>query len=118
MDLFQELVRETISSLSEDIAICKLEEGIDCRNIHSNDVTKIDIVFRELLCIMFNYFLNHNYIPKKMLYGEIRPRMKDNTVRKTKIENCRSVIRSPLIMKVFEYMILPSLTNNLKLYNL
>jgi len=29
----------------------------------------------------------HNYVPEKMIHGEIRPRIKDNTVCKTKLEN-------------------------------
>ena len=50
-----------------------------------------------------------------MLHGEIRPRMKDNKVCKTKLENYRPVKKSALLLKVFEYMLLPLLTNNLKL---
>ena len=40
-----------------------------------------------------------------MLYGDIRPRMKNNTACKTKFENYRPVIRSALLLKVFEYVI-------------
>ena len=47
-----------------------------------------------------------------MLHGEIRPRMKDNKVCKTKLENYRPVKKSALLLKVFEYMLLPLLTNN------
>ena len=50
-----------------------------------------------------------------MLYGEIRPRMKDNTLCKTKLENYKPVIKSSLLLKVFEYMLLPLLTYNFKL---
>ena len=50
-----------------------------------------------------------------MLYGEIRPRMKDNTLCKTKLENYKPVIKSSLLLKVFEYMLLPLLTNYMKL---
>ena len=50
-----------------------------------------------------------------MLHGVIRPKMKDNTILKTKLENYRRVMNFPLLLKVFEYMLLPILTNNLKL---
>ena len=39
--------------------------------------------------------------------------MKDNTVRKTKLENYRPVMSSALLMKVFEYTLLPLLTDYL-----
>ena len=59
--------------------------------------------------------LRHNYIPKKMLYGKIRTGMKDNTVCQTKLENFRPVVRSALLLKVFQFMLLPLSTNNFKL---
>ena len=74
---------------------------------------KTATVFREFLCKMFNSFLRHNYVPKKMLHCELSPRMKDSTVRKTKLENYRPVMSSALLMKVFEYTLLPLLTDYL-----
>ena len=59
----------------------------------------------------------HNNIPKKRVFTEISLRMNDNTVCKTKLENYRPVMNSPLQLKVFEYMLLPLLTNNLKSCN-
>ena len=47
----------------------------------------------------------------------IRPGIKDNTVCKTKLENYRLVMRFALLLKEFEYMLLPLLTINLKLYD-
>ena len=65
MELFPELMRQTISSLSEkllvDFAICKLKEAIDCKNIHSNRIKKTGTVFKELLC---NNFLCYNFFFK------------------------------------------------------
>ena len=52
-----------------------------------------------------------------MLHGEKMSRMKDNKVCKTKLENYRPVMRSALLLKVSEYMLLLLLTNNLKLYD-
>ena len=43
-----------------------------------------------------------------MLRDEVKSRMKDNTVCRTKLENYRPVIHSPLVLKVFEYMLLGS----------
>ena len=98
-----------------DAAICKLNEGIDPCNMHSKHLKECGNIFREFLCKMFNSFMRHNHIPKNMLYGEIRPRMKDNTICKTKIENYRPIMKSHLLLKVFEYVILPILTKNLLL---
>ena len=100
-----------------DIAICKFKEGIYHSNMPSNHIKKTGTVFGEFLCKMFNSFLMHNNIPKKRVFTEISLRMNDNTVCKTKLENYRPVMNSPLQLKVFEYMLLPLLTNNLKSCN-
>ena len=48
-----------------------------------------------------------------MIYREIRPRMKDNTICKTKIENFRPIMKSHMLLKVLEYVLLPILIKNL-----
>ena len=72
----------SIERKTVDIAICKLKEGIDHSNRHSSHIKKTSTALREFSCKMFDFFLRHNYIPKKMLHGKIRPRMKDNIVCK------------------------------------
>ena len=96
-------------------AICKLNEGSDPCNINSKHLKNCGNIFREFLCKMYNSFMRHNHIPKYMLYGEIRPRMKDNNICKTKIENYRPIMKSHMLLKVFEYVLLPILTKNLLL---
>ena len=71
-----------IEQRTVDIAICKLKVGIYHSNMHSNHIKKTGTVFGKLFCKMFNPFLRHNYIPKNMLHGEIRPGKKVNTVYK------------------------------------
>ena len=98
-----------------DAAICKLAEGTDTVNMNSKHLKHSGNVFRQFLSKMFNSFMRHNFIPQNMLHGEIRPRMKDNTICKTKIENYRPIMKSHMLLKVFEYVILPILTKDLLL---
>ena len=50
-----------------------------------------------------------------MFYGEIRLRFKENTACRTKLKNCSPLMKSPILLKVYEYILLPLLTNNLEL---
>ena len=69
-----------IEQRSVVIVICRLDEGIDHSSMHSNHIKETGKVFREFLRKIFNTFKRHNYMPKKMLHGEIRSIMKDNKI--------------------------------------
>ena len=73
------------------------------RSMGQENNGRISRIDEEFVCKDFyETLLRHNYIPKKMLYCEIRPRMKDNTLCKTKLENYRPVIMSWNISHYFE----------------
>ena len=50
-----------------------------------------------------------------MIYGEIRPIIKNNSLGKTSSENYRPVMNSGMFLKTFEYCLLPEMQAKLKL---
>ena len=86
--------------------------------MHSNHVKYSNIVFRNFIGKMFTAFLRHAYMPKEMLRGHIKPRLKDNKTCKTISENYRPVMSSSILLKLFEYCLVPVLSKNLKISSL
>ena len=99
-------------------AIDKLNIGLGWDNIHTNHLKYSGPTFRNLICKLFNKFLSHNYVPRQLIEGEIRPVFKNNSSSKTDSSNYRPVMNSSNILKTFENCILPYLTNHLKINNL
>ena len=62
-----------------------------------------------------NKFLSHTYIPPEMLKGHLRTTVKSSPGTKTDTQNYRPVMNSSIFLKVFEYLLLPQLENNLKI---
>ena len=61
--------------------------------------------------------MDHAFIPKLMIFGEIRPVIKSNVLSKNDSENYRPVMNSTMALKVLEYSILPIMHRFLKLSN-
>ena len=59
--------------------------------------------------------ISHAYIPVPMMYGEIRPIIKNNSLGKTLSDNYRPIMNSGMFLKTFEYCLLPELQQKLKL---
>ena len=106
-----------ITSKLVDYGINELNIGIDWNNLHANNLKFSGPIFRNLLCKFFNKLLDHSFLPSAMIFGEIRPVIKSNTLSKNNSENYRPVMNSAMMLKVFEYCLLPSLQAKLKLNN-
>jgi len=65
----------------------------------------LPLEFRNLLTRMFNSFIQHCYIPKEMLFGEIRPNRKGKCKSQSDSENYRPIMNSVNLLKVFECFI-------------
>ena len=100
-----------------DASIDKLKESCGWDNIHSNLLKYSGPVFRNLLVKYFNKCLEHNYIPCRMLTGQIRPIIKSGSLSKTRSANYRPIMSSSLIFKTLEYCLLPILNKHLTLSN-
>ena len=96
-------------------AIDKLKPGIGFDFVHTNHVQFSSIFFRNFMSRLFSCFLSHSFIPKQMLYGQIRPIVKNNSMCKTNSDNYRPIMNSSVFLKLFEYILLPTLTSNLDL---
>ena len=105
----------TLSNIDE--AIGKISNALGWDLIHSNCLKWSGPIFRNLLCKFFNSLLQHNFVPERMLRGQIRPIVKDLTASKSDSGNYRPVMNSSNLFKVFEYSLLPTLTKHLKLSN-
>jgi hypothetical protein len=98
-----------------DKSIEKLNIGIGCDFVHTNHLRYSGCKFRLMLSKLFSSFINHNYVPTQMLYGEIRPRIKNKRGSKTDSNNYRPVMNSSNFLKIFDYCIMPHLERNIKL---
>ena len=98
-------------------AIDKLNTGRAWDDIHSNNLKFSGPIFRNFIGKYFNKLLDHGFLPNNMLYGEIRPIIKDSTMSKRDSDNFRPVMNSSMFLKTLEYCILPVLTKTLDINN-
>ena len=90
-------------------AIVRLNLGMGWDQIHTNHLKYSGPIFQNLLCKFFNKILSHSFVPRLMLRGEIRPVLKGDRVDKGSSANYRPVMNSSVILKLFEYVLLPFL---------
>ncbi len=102
---------------SRDInfAINKLNDGIGFDLIHSQHLKNVNNTYKEFIATFFSAFVGHSYLPAKMLYGEIRPLIKNKLNNKCEASNFRPVMVSSTMLKLFEYCLLPRMDQHLKL---
>ena len=98
-----------------DRAINALNTGLGWDGVHSNHLKYAGPVIKNLLGKLFNKMISHAYIPVPMMYGEIRPIIKNNSLGKTVSDNYRPIMNSGMFLKTLEYCLLPELQQKLKL---
>ncbi len=78
---------------SKDInyAINKLNIGIGFDLVHSQHLKNVNNTYKEFIARLFSAFISHNYLPEKMLYGEIRPLIKNKLSNKCESNNFRPI---------------------------
>ena len=96
-------------------SVFNLNVGMGWDRIHSNHLKYSGPVFRNFLCKLFNKFLSHQFVPRQMLGGQIRPILKNNCGSKTDSSNYRPVMNSSSLLKIFEYCLKPFLSKHLNL---
>ena len=85
--------------------------------LHSNHFKTITKSISSFLSTLFSSFLNHGYLPKEMLFGEIRPIIKNRLGSLTDSNNYRPIMISTNMLKIFEYCILNDLENAIDLHS-
>ena len=96
-------------------AILNLKASIGFDGVHSNHIKFAGDLFLLRLYKFLICLIRHNFIPMSMLSGEIRPVIKDNKVSKSLASNYRPVMNSSIFLKIFEYVLLPIIADNIKL---
>jgi hypothetical protein len=82
-----------------------INTSIGFDNIHSNHLKFAPIIFYKTLAKFYTACFVHSYIPPKMLYGNIKPLIKDKLGNKGSSDNFRPIMNSSVLFKVFEWVI-------------
>ena len=98
--------------------INRINDGVGFDNIHSNHLKHTGVITRKFISKLFTAMLCHGYVPKEMLRGHIKPRIKNSQTCGTKSDNYRPVMSSSVLLKLFEYSVLEKLTENIKINDL
>ena len=98
-----------------DNSIIELNSGLGWDGVHSNHIKYAGPMFRKLLTHFLNLVLFHSHVPKKMLFGEIRPIIKNNAMSKSDSNNFRPIMNSSMFLKTFEYCLLPIFSKHIRL---
>ena len=98
-----------------DGSIDKLNNGLSWDNLYAKHLKHSGEIFREFIGKLFSSFLRHNHVPKNMLSAEIRPVVKNGRASRTSSANYRPLMNSSMMLKVFEYCLLPVLKKSLSI---
>ena len=82
-------------------------------DIHTKLLNKVGPCLRNLLCKLMNKFLPHSFLSCGILLGKIRLTVKNSAGNKTSSSNYRPIMNSCNIPKMFEYLFLLYLEENL-----
>ena len=74
------------------------EEGISAEHLHH---APLNLIIR--LTCLFNFMLNHSFVPNQFRFGYMIPIVKDNQGNKSDTSNYRGITISPIISKLFEH---------------
>ena len=105
--------REKIFSVHVVDAMDSLNIGIGWDLVHTNHLKYGGDSLNRFLAKLFSAWINHSYVPRSLMFGEIRPILKDKMQNKFSSDNYRPVMSSSNFLKLFEYCILDKLNFNL-----
>ena len=98
-----------------DQAIYELNVGKGWDGIHAYHFKFVGKNFRGIFCKFLNKLLDHAFVPRSMIFGEIRPVIKNNSLSKNDSNNYRPVMNSSMSLKILEYCIQPTMMKSLRL---
>ena len=96
-------------------AVNSLNECIDFNNIHSKHLKLAPPIFFTFISKLFSAFLSHSFLPEELLQGQIRPIIKNALGDLCSSDNYRPIMISSNFLKVFEYCVLPHITDSVSL---
>ena len=92
-----------------------LKYGLGPDGIHLNHLKFASYKFFYYLKCLFNFILQHSYLPEEMLVGCIFPLVKDKHGNVSDSSNYRPITASVYLLKLFESCIYPTLKANVNL---
>ena len=87
-------------------AIDNLNVGLGWDLIHSNHIKLASTVISNFISKLFSSWIVHSHVPESLMFGEIRPIIKDKLNDKYSSENYRPVMSSSVLLKLFDYCLL------------
>ena len=110
-----QITREKIFPFTVKSSIEKLNPAIGWDFIHTNHIKYGGTALTHFLSRLFSSFIIHNHVPLDLMFGEIRPIIKDKLQDKCNSDNYRPIMNSSNFLKLFEYCILKKLENVFKI---
>ena len=89
--------------------ITKTKTGVGIYGVHSNDLKFLSVYATRFLTKFLNSCILHNYVPRDMLEGYIKPSVKNSMGDITDSNNYREMVISNNVFKLLEYCLLPLL---------
>ena len=89
--------------------IDNVNSGVDNNYINANHLKYSGPVFRHFLSKFFTSTLIHTFIPEAMLGGDISPSLKNGKLCKSDSENFRPIMKSSMLLKIYEHCLRPTL---------
>ena len=90
-------------------AITKTKTGVGIDGVHSNHLKFLSVYATRFLTKILNSCILHNYVPRDMLEGYIKPSVKNSMGDITDSNNYREIMISNNMFKLMEYCLLPLL---------
>ena len=95
-----------IDSLRQCLAKLKLNKSSGVHNISAEHLVYCGIALQIHLCLLFNAMLQHCYVPEGFGFSLIIPLLKGKHGDMTQSNMYRGILLSPVIAKLFEYVLL------------
>ena len=95
-----------ISVIERCIKLLKLNKDADYDGIVSEHIIYSHPCIVVHLKLLFNMMLSHGYVPDAFSFGIVIPIVKDKRGDLSSVDNYRPITLSPIISKIFEYMLI------------
>ena len=104
---------------SNDILNCikNLKNSLGPDHVHANLFKFASSEISGFLAKLFSSYLSHTFVPECITIGEINPIIKNKLGNKADSANFRPIMVSCNLLKLFEYCLLPRISNGCKISN-
>ena len=106
------VIRPTLDDIANALSKLKMGKaaGLDC--IDGEAIKYACSRLHVHLCLLFNLFLKHGYVPSQFMHSVIIPLLKNKFGSLTDINNYRAIAISSVMSTLFEMLLLDSLSSS------